>query len=206
MKASPISFSALKPRAGFIVNNYAYSTLGGLRANVDKLIIGPLLGFALLGNLALAMQFYIVLQIIPSLVFKYTLTHDASGIPNTKVKLWTMMFAIVSCIATLVLSPYIIPIFFPKFSEVVIAIQILSICIIPDTLANIFYTSKFLGQEKSKNPLIATGIMVIITASGIIILGRIYGILGVSFSFVLASLGNFTYLFFANRAFKITQK
>ena len=54
----------------FIVNNYAYSTLGGLRANVDKLIIGPLLGFALLGNLALAMQFYIVLQIIPSLVFK----------------------------------------------------------------------------------------------------------------------------------------
>ena len=44
------------------------------------------------------------------------------------------------------------------------------------------------------------------TASGIIILGPIYGILGISFSFVLASLGNFTYLFFANRAFQVTQK
>ncbi|SVE45257.1 uncharacterized protein METZ01_LOCUS498111, partial [marine metagenome] len=104
LKTSSINFSALKPRAGFIVNSYTYSILGGLRANVDKLIIAPLLGFALLGNLALAMQLYIVLQIIPSLVFKYTLTHDASGISTTKVKLWTMMFAIASCIATLVLS------------------------------------------------------------------------------------------------------
>tara|TARA_Y100000782_G_C10139735_1_gene246684 strand:- start:24 stop:1205 length:1182 start_codon:yes stop_codon:yes gene_type:complete len=206
LKTSPINFSTLKPRAGFIINNYAYSTLGGLRANIDKLIIAPLLGFALLGNLVLAIQFYVILQIIPSLVFKYTLTHDASGIPTTKVKLWTMVFAIVSCIGTIVLSPYIIPGFFPKFAEVVIAIQILSVCIIPDTLANIFYTSKFLGQEKSKNPLIATVIMVILTALGIIILGPIYGILGVSFSFVLASFSNFTYLFFANRAFKMTQK
>ena len=202
LKTSPINFSTLKPRAGFIINNYAYSTLGGLRANIDKLIIAPLLGFALLGNLVLAMQFYVILQIIPSLVFKYTLTHDASGIPTTKVKLWTMVFAIVSCIGTIVLSPYIIPGFFPKFAEVVIAIQILSVCIIPDTLANIFYTSKFLGQEKSKNPLIATVIMVILTALGIIILGPIYGILGVSFSFVLASFGQFTYLFFVNRALK----
>ena len=170
------------------------------------LIIAPLLGFTLLGNIALAMQFYIILQVIPSVVFKYTLSHDASGIPTTKVKLWTLSFAIASCVATLILSPNIIPIFFPQFSEVVIAIQILSICIIPDTIANIFYVSKFLGQEKSKNPLIATGIMVILTASGIIILGPIYGILGISFSFVLASLGNFTYLFFANRAFQVTQK
>ena len=206
LKTSPINFSALKPRAGFIINNYAHSALGGLRANIDKLIIAPLLGFTLLGNIALAMQFYIILQVIPSVVFKYTLSHDASGIPTTKVKLWTLSFAIASCVATLILSPNIIPIFFPQFSEVVIAIQILSICIIPDTIANIFYISKFLGQEKSKNPLIATGIMVILTASGIIILGPIYGILGISFSFVLASLGNFTYLFFANRAFQVTQK
>ena len=190
----------------FIINNYVTSIFGGLRTNVDKLIILPLLGLTLLGNFALAIQFYMILQIVPSLVFKYTLTHDASGIPTTKVKLWTTVFAIASCIGTIVLSPHIIPGFFPKFAEVVIAIQILSVCIIPDTLANIFYTSKFLGQEKSKNPLIATVITVILTALGIIILGPIYGILGVSFSFVLASFGNFTYLFFANRAFKMTQK
>ena len=206
LKSSPMNFSAIKPHAGFIINNYVTNIFGGLRTNIDKLIILPLLGLTLLGNFALAIQFYMILQIVPSLVFKYTLAHDASKIPTRKVKLWTTVFAIVSCIGTIVLSPYIIPGFFPKFAEVVIAIQILSVCIIPDTLANIFYTSKFLGQEKSKNPLIATVITVILTALGIIILGPIYGILGVSFSFVLASFSNFTYLFFANRAFKMTQK
>ena len=205
LRTSPINFPALKPRVGFIANNYLYSVLGGLRSNIDKLIIVPLLGFTLLGNLVLAMQFYLILQIIPVIVFKYTLTHDASNIPTTKIKLWSLSFAVIGCITTLVLTPYIIPVFFPKFSEVVIAIQILSVCIIPDTIASIFYTSKFLGSEKSKNPLIATAIMVILTALGIIILGPTYGIIGVSLSFVLASLGNFTYLFFANRALETSQ-
>ena len=66
----------------------------------------------------------------------------------------------------------------------------------------LIYKSKLLGLEKSKNPLIATIITVVVTALGIIILGPIYGIIGVSFSFVLASLGQFTYLFFTNREVK----
>ena len=206
LKTSSINVSTLKPHAVFITQNYTHSVLGGFRTNIDKLIIPPLLGMVLLGNLALGMTFYMILQIIPSLVFKYTLTHDASGIPSRKVKLWTLMFAIASCVATIILSPHIIPTFFPKFTEVVIAIQILSICIIPDTISNIFYTSKLLGSEKSKNPMIAIAIMVLLTASGIIILGPAYGIIGVSFSFVLASLGHFTYLFFANHASKTPQK
>ena len=206
LRTSPVNFPSLKPHVGFISNNYMFSVIGGLRTNIDKLIIVPLLGLTLLGNLALAMQFYLILQIIPTLVFKYTLTHDASNIPTTRVKVWTLSFAVIGCIATLVLSPYIIPVFFPKFSEVVIAIQILSVCIIPDTIANIFYTSKFLGSEKSKNPLIGITIMVILTALGIIILGPIYGIVGVSLSFVMASLGNFMYLFFANHRLNASEK
>ena len=205
LRTSPINFPALKPRVGFIANNYLYGVLGGLKSNIDKLIIVPLLGFTLLGNLVLAMQFFLILQIIPGIVFKYTLTHDASNIPTTKIKLWSLSFAVIGCITTLVLTPYIIPVLFPKFTEVVIAIQILSVCIIPDTISTVFYTSKFLGSEKSKNPLNATAIMVILIAFGIIILGPTYGIIGVSLSFVLASLGNFTYLFFANRTFEISQ-
>ena len=43
-------------------------------------------------------------MVIPNLVFKYTLSHDASGIPTTKVKLWTFMFAVGICIATIIIS------------------------------------------------------------------------------------------------------
>ena len=198
LKDSPINFSALKAHSGFIINNYVISVVGGFRGNIDKIIIAPLLGFILLGNVALALQFYAILMVIPQVVFKYTLSHDASGIPTSRVKLWTFLFAIVTCIATIVLSPHLIPLFFEKFTDVVIAIQILSIGVIAGT-ANLFYLSKFLGLEKSKSPLIGLSIQVAITVLGIVILGQMYGIVGIAISYVLASLGNFTYLFFANR-------
>ena len=198
LKDSPINFSALKAHSGFIINNYVISVVGGFRGNIDKVIIAPLLGFILLGNIALALQFYVILMVIPQVVFKYTLSHDASGIPTSRVKLWTFLFAIVTCIATIVLSPHLIPLFFEKFADVVIAIQILSIGVISST-GSLFYMSKFLGLEKSKSPLIGLSIQVAITVLGIVILGQMYGIVGIAISYVLASLGNFTYLFFANR-------
>ena len=198
LKDSPVNFSALKAHSGFIINNYSHSVVGGFRANIDKIIIGPFLGFMILGNYALALQLVALLTIIPQIVFKYTLSHDASEIPTTKIKLWTFMFAIVTCITTIVLSPHIIPLFFQKFVDVVVAIQILSISVIPGT-AVLFYISKFLGLEKSKSPLIGLVIQVAIVILGIVILGPSYEIVGISISYVLGSCANLTYLFFANR-------
>jgi len=198
LKDSPVNFSALKAHSGFIINNYSHSVVGGFRANIDKIIIGPFLGFMILGNYALALQLVALLTIIPQIVFKYTLSHDSSEIPTTKIKLWTFMFAIVTCITAIVLSPHLIPLFFQKFVDVVVAIQILSISVIPGT-AVLFYVSKFLGLEKSKSPLIGLVIQVVIVILGIVILGPIYEIVGISISYVLGSCANLTYLFFANR-------
>ena len=144
-------------------------------------------------------------MVIPQAVFKYTLSHDASGIPTTKVKLWTLLFAIGVCITTIVLSPHLIPLFFQKFIDVVIAIQIMSVGIISSTIT-LFYLSKFFGLENSKSPLIGLTIQVIITILGIVILGPMYGIVGVAISYVLGSLSICAYLFFANRLFDISQK
>ena len=87
---------------------------------------------------------------------------------------------------------------FEKFVDVVIAIQILSISVIPATLT-LFFQSKFLGDEKSKNPLIGLSIQVIIAVSGIIILGQIFGIVGIAISYIFASSGNLVYLWTAER-------
>jgi len=203
LKDSKINYSSLKTRSGFIVNNYALSVVGGFRGNIDKVIIAPLFGFIVLGNLALALQFYAILMVIPQIVFKFTLSHDANGVPTTKVKLWTFLFAIIICITTIILSPLLIPLFFEKFVDVIISIQILSVSIIPAT-GTLFYQSKFLGQEKSKNPLIGLSIQVAITITGIITLGQMYGMIGVTISYVLASSGNLVYLTFANRLSKIS--
>ena len=199
LKDSPVDFSTLKSHSGFIINNYAYSVVGGFRGNIDKIIIGPLLGFMILGNYTLALQFIVLLAVIPQIVFKYTLSHDANGIPTTKIKLWTFVFAVMTCIATILVSPYLIPLFFEKFVDVIVAIQILSISVISST-AVLFYTSKFLGLEKSKVPLIGLAIQVIVVILGIVILGPDYEIIGISISYVLGTCANLTYLLFASHS------
>ena len=82
----------LKPRFGFIINNYALVIEKVLSGQVDKLIIAPLFGFAILGNYALSMQILSIATILPSIVFQYTLSQDASG----KSSSWIKKFSILS--------------------------------------------------------------------------------------------------------------
>ena len=65
-----------------MINNYWINVSGAVGGQIDKLIIAPILGFALLGNYSLALQVVAILFVIPGIVFKYTLSHDATGIRN----------------------------------------------------------------------------------------------------------------------------
>ena len=186
LKDSKIDFSLLKERYGFIGNNYTMILVQGSKSQIDKLIVAPLLGFSLLGNYALAAQMIGIMLMFTTIVFKYTLSHDASGNPNYKLKKITLLISIIIAIIGYFLSPIIIPEFFPKYSETVDAIQIMGLGIIPATISMIF-TSKFLGLEKSKSVLITKLISLITIILGTIILGPILGIIGLSIAFVLSN-------------------
>ena len=196
-KESKIDFSLLKSRGGFIVNNYALVLAQGSKTHLDKLIIAPLLGFSLLGNYALALQMIGIMLIFTTIVFKYTLAEDASGIPNKKLKKMSLIISVGIAILGITLSPIIIPEFFPKYVDTVDAIQIMSIGVISATITTI-YSSKFLGAEKSKFVIISKIISLIILISGMIILGSILGIIGLAISFVLASFAEAIALFLIN--------
>ena len=77
-RINKINFSLLKTRSGFISNNYFNTLAGGFGGQIDKLIIAPILGFALLGNYSLALQFISVMMIFSSIVFNFILTLDLS--------------------------------------------------------------------------------------------------------------------------------
>jgi len=85
-KNSKVDFVLLKNKIGFVTNNYLMNITGAFNGQIDKLVIGPLLGFAILGNYSLALQVVMILFIIPGIVYKYTLTHDASGEQNRQIK------------------------------------------------------------------------------------------------------------------------
>jgi O-antigen/teichoic acid export membrane protein len=181
-----IDFSLLKPRKGFLINNYGINISSAVGGQMDKLIIAPILGLELLGNYSLAMQFLVILLLLPTTVFKYLLTQDSSG-KNTKNLKKNTIFASVG-LATfgIVILPMIIPILFPNYIDTVIAIQIISVAIIPGTIG-IFYDSKLLSIEKSKFLVIGKCIGLFTMISGFVILGPIYGIIGLAVTLVVSS-------------------
>ena len=188
-----IDFSLLTPRSKFIITNYSLNLFGSFRNHLDKIVVVPILGFTLLGNYVLALQFWAVLILFSNIMFKYILTHDASGNPNKKLKLFTFFSSIAIAIFGITILPLIIPEFFPKYTETVDAIQIISICVIPATVGQI-YTSKLLGLEKSKTLIIGRIISTLSFLTAILLLGLAYGIVGVAAAFVLSSTLQAAYL------------
>jgi len=209
-KRSKPDFTNLRNRFGFMINGYITDLAKVASGNLDKLIIAPLLGYVLLGNYFLGLQFLTVLSILPSIVTQYTLPQDASGSPKEKLKRYTLFITIGMALLGIFLSPYVIPVVFPQYADAVPIIQILSLAIVPRTVSQLFL-SKFLGMEKSKYIVVGVGIFLCVQIPGIYVLGSIYGINGVAVSLVLAEIIQAVFLLLVNRIQnnnhgKVTQK
>ena len=200
-KNSTINFPLFKQHASFVGNNYFISISGIVRSQIDKILIAPLIGFEILGNYALALQAYALLMVFSNIFYKYILPHDASGEKIKKIKYLTVSGSIGITIFGLTVLPIILPYIFPRFIESGIAIQIISIAVIPATIA-LLYTSKFLGMENSKMVLIGRILMAITIIVSLLILTPIYGISGAAGAFVISSIVNAIFLICAYQ-FKI---
>lgn len=197
-KESKPSSVALKSHFGFMMNSYTLDLSRAFSGNIDKLIVAPMLGFSLLGNYQLGNQFLSLLGLLPAVVYQYILPHDASGNPNKKLKKATIIVSIFIAVLGITLSPIIVPVLFPKFKESVEVIQIISLAIIPSTI-NLIYLSKFLGSEKNKIVVVGSGIYLLAQVFGILVLGKTYGINGVTAALVLASSAEAIYLFLMSK-------
>jgi O-antigen/teichoic acid export membrane protein len=197
-RETKIDFSLIKPRAGFLVNSYALQLVNSFNGSLDKIIIAPLLGFALLGNYSLGVQFLSILHILPGIVYKYILPQDAGGKPNKKLKQLTVISSIGIAILGIVLGPIVIPLFLPQYVEAIAIIQIMSVSVIPSTI-NLMYTSKLLGNEKTKFLLMGSGIYLITLISGIIILGLAYGINGMAVAIIISTSAETGFYYFINK-------
>ena len=179
-----IDFSQFKENKKFILTNYSIMITSITTNQVDKLLIMPILGFAVLGNYSLAIQIMAIMNIIPGVVFKYILPRASRNIIDAKLRTYTIILSCISVLLMITLSPIIIPIFFEKYTDVVLIIQIMSFSIIPITI-NTFYLSKFLASEKASIPLIGGIVSSIVLIVGMIGLGSVYGITGIAVTHVL---------------------
>ena len=181
-----IDLSLLKLKKEFIINNQMIYLISVFRRDIDKIIVVPILGFTVLGNFALTLQFFTIMMIISSISYKYLLPKDVSGEKNVKLKNFLILISIIIAFLGFVFSPFFIENFFTKFSESIIPIQIVSFAVIPTTISVILF-SKILALEKSRFLIVANTVQLCVILIATIFLGILYGIIGVTIAFVLGN-------------------
>ena len=204
LRKGKLDFSLIRPRIGFIMNSYVLDLTRTFSGYTDKLIVAPLFGFAILGNYQLGIQVLAILTILPGIVYQYILPRDSSGDSNKKLKKLTITVSIILAGLGFILAPIILPILFPKFTEAIEVIQIVSISVIPSTI-NLMYISKFLGNELSKIVLIGSGVFLSVQIVSIFILGELMGVNGVAMALVLGASAEAIFLVTVNKViYKLT--
>ena len=196
-----IDFTLLKTRKGFIINNYVMNLTAGLGGTVDKLIIAPILGFALLGNYSLAAQMLTMMMMFSAVVYKYLLPLDASGESNKKIRQIALVISIIIATLGVTILPNVIDWLFPKFIDAKDAIQIMSLGVVPGTVS-ILYGSRFLGMEKSKIVMIPKLVSLGVVIGGFLYFGPIYGTVGLAWVIVTALTWESIFLFIMNRTLR----
>ena len=186
-RESKIDFSLLKERSTFVINNYVIDILTKINAHLNKFIIVPLLGFAILGNFSLSLQIVNVGMIFTMIIFKYTVSHDSQGEGNEKLKKLAVIISIIIALFATFTAPYVIPIFFPQYTEAIDAIRIISFSLIPMTITSM-HSSKLLGQEKNIRIVLSKIISIVTFVVAILVLGPSYGIVGLAVSYLLATI------------------
>ncbi len=186
-RKTKIDFSLLKDRSKFILGNYLIEIITKSNTHLNKFIIVPLLGFAVLGNFSLAMQLVNVGLVFTLIVFKYTISYDAQGQENKKLKKITLFVSIGISLLGAAVAPIVIPILFTEYVDVVGVVQISIFGIIPLTITKL-YASKLLGQENSKRVLYSKIVSMISFIIAIVILGPIYGIIGMAIGYLFSTI------------------
>lgn len=188
-KNSKINFNLIRERKEFFLNNFVISISGTFYGSIDKLIIVPLLGFIILGNYSLGLQFFSLLSLLPAMSVKYLTAQNISGIPNKKLKKIIVSVSIGIAILGSTVGPIIISNIFPKFVESEDVIRIISWAVIPLTIQSTYYFPKFWAQEKNRLIVYTSIITITIQIIGIITLGPLYGVVGIALAFVISNLG-----------------
>jgi len=151
----------------------------------DKIIIGSMLGFAILGSYLLATQFVGLLYTIPVALGVYLLPQEAQGISNKKLKIYSVAGICFIILFSIMIIPSIINNFFVHYLDSILPIQIMLIGIIPLTILTIF-ESMLLGKEKSNHILYGTAMQTGAFFILLISFGNKLGLIEIAIFFLLS--------------------
>lgn len=191
--------SISKIRSNFVtlLHNYGVDIRETLPRVVDLLLVAPLLGFFIVGIYAFNMQIFYAIAIIPGAIYNYVLSEESIG---TKIKGLEVLSIIgVTLIAFLVFlfAPFLIENFFPKYSEGILALQILMSALIPFTISSIL--SAKLQAHESKRVGFSAIVRIGTLLGLIVIFGQLYGLIGLSIAVIISITADTFFLYLLYR-------
>lgn len=187
-----------------LVHNFSLEVSSVLPRIADKLLIVPLFGYLFTGLYQFNMQILFALEALPVAMYTFLLSEESSGKTHKKLSSFAIILSAIITIVIIIISPIVINEFFPKYSEGILALQVLIITIIPLTLSSIL-SAKLQAKEST-----TVGFSIIIRIGSllglIIFLGERYELVGVSLAFLISTILNTIFIFILYNKSKIISK
>lgn len=177
--------SEIRSKIKFSLHSYSFNMSNALLMYFDKILIGPIFGYVILGYYQLGFQFLMFLGMIPISFFQYLIPEEASGNKKTKLRILGFGISIALALLLYISSPIIIDLFFPGYKNSLDAIRIMSIGIIPMMVTYII-NSRFLSEGNTKGVVIGAIIYQILQISLMLILGKSMQVTGLALAVITA--------------------
>ena len=165
----------------------------------DKIVVGVLFSFSMLGIYQFAYQIYMLMSFLPVALASYLLPEKSAKINTRKVELWGVGISLLFALIAAVFAPLIIPWLFPKYAGSVPLIQIMGFAVIPATVAAV-KMSGFFASDRPRPVLVSYLLAVLVGIAGIVLLGGYFGAIGLAMSAVLLQLTLAAFLLFTPSA------
>jgi len=178
------SVRKVRKKLGFIYGAWGADVGSAAVNSLDKILIGSFFGMELLGYYQFANRIFVLLGVLPQIMFFYLLPERSAGRSTKKVERAGMIAALALAGIVFFLAPITIPAAFPSFGDGVIAVQIMGLAIVPATMAGI-RCSKLYCEENTKVVLGSNLLAIGVGVTGIATLGSRFGLIGLSVSLLL---------------------
>ena len=130
-------FTSIKKNLAFILSAFGARVVESMALFFDRVLIGWLYGNTIVGFYVLALQFYFMLYMLPNMMFYYLLPEKSSGATMPELEKLSLLMAVFLAVGGFIFFPFFIGWLFPKFDESIQIVRLMSLAVIPATIANI---------------------------------------------------------------------
>jgi len=188
------SLVGLKNYYKVLIHNFGVSASASLIFSIDKLLIAPLFGFFSVGIYTFNLQVFLMISVLPGILYQYLISEESSGERHRKLSLAVVLASVALAVLVIILAPVLIPIFYPLYAEGIESLQIMAITIIPLSIGVIF-SSRLLAQTSTRigfTSIIHIASMLIL----LIVLGEFYGLIGLAMAVLISQCVHTLFLYF----------